>query len=320
MRQVRLTATTLAACLIGLVAPTKADFIYYDGGAGATPGTRTIKTYDTVSGATGTFVESSLLRFPGQLAFDPAGNLYVANTFDIVKFTPSGAGSVFATFDAPNSASTLAVDAGGNLYVSNDYTAGNGYQILKFNPGGQGSTFATTPDGAASLAIDPGGNLYLSQGDQGQITKITPGGSTSVFAKSVALDGAHSMAFGPDGNLFVASLANDTIQEVTPGGVVSQFAKLNFQPGGLAFDSAGNLFVNSVSTRGDLFKIATAGTVTDTGVSTGAVYSLAVSPLTSAVPEPSSLTLAVSGALTALGFALCKRSRATPAASPNPSR
>ena len=59
---------------------------------------------------------------PTGLAFDQAGNLFVASDsapdFSILKFAPDGSGTVFATsgLDAPHA---LAFDEDGNLYVAN---------------------------------------------------------------------------------------------------------------------------------------------------------------------------------------------------------
>ena len=69
-----------------------------------------------------TFATTGLSN-PGALAFDAAGNLYVANynSNTIEKFTPGGVGSVFAS-TLLNGAASLAFDAAGNLYASNTKT------------------------------------------------------------------------------------------------------------------------------------------------------------------------------------------------------
>src|SRR5271157_4444166 len=50
-------------------------------------------------------------------------------------------------------------------------------------------------------------------------------------------------------NLFVTGWASGSVYEYTPGGSRSTFASGIWNPAGLAFDSAGNLFVAS---RGDV--------------------------------------------------------------------
>ena len=73
----------------------------------------------TPAGAVSTFVSSGL-DDPYGLAFDAAGNLYVANYGNntISKVTPAGAVSTFVSsgLDDPDG---LAFDAAGNLYVAN---------------------------------------------------------------------------------------------------------------------------------------------------------------------------------------------------------
>jgi len=69
------------------------------------------------------------------------GNLYVANNDNstIEKFTPDGAGSLFATTGAYG-AYGLAVDSANNLYAA----IYSGHTIMKFTPDGVGSVFVNT--------------------------------------------------------------------------------------------------------------------------------------------------------------------------------
>ena len=95
--------------------------------------------------------------FPVGLAFDSSGNLFVSTEGDpgsdtILKFTPTGAESSFATgLTQPRG---LAFDAAGNLFVAETLAAPNG-DILKFTPDGTGSVFATGIDRPEFLAFGP---------------------------------------------------------------------------------------------------------------------------------------------------------------------
>src|SRR5262249_14294497 len=99
---------------------------------------------------------TSGVNFAYGLAFDSAGNLYVANlgSNNILKFTPAGVGSVFASTGFTNLQGGLAFDGTGNLYVAN---TGND-TIQKFTPAGVGSAFAHAGQGQAhptgGLAFD----------------------------------------------------------------------------------------------------------------------------------------------------------------------
>jgi sugar lactone lactonase YvrE len=123
-----IAALAIVAALLAHPRTSHADILYvsnYDN-----PITRgqtfTILRYDSVTGSNlGTFASTGL-DHPTGLAFDSAGNLYVANSGNdtIEKFTASGGilsttGSVFASTGVGSGAQGLAFDSAGNLYVAN---------------------------------------------------------------------------------------------------------------------------------------------------------------------------------------------------------
>jgi hypothetical protein len=73
--------------------------------------------------------------------------------------------------------------------------------------------------------------------------------SASVFSRQVQFIGAVILiaSNAPAQNLFVANFNGDSIIEITPGGVQNTFATGMDNPIGLAFDSAGDLFVANAS-------------------------------------------------------------------------
>ena len=165
----------------------------------------------------------------------PGDALYVANSNtgnSIVKFTPGGTGSVFAS-SGLNDPHGLAFDSASNLYVAN----ANNSTIEKFTPGGVGSVFASSglnvPD---SLAFDSAGNLYVTNQSGNTITKFTPGGVGSVFA-STGLNSPSGLAFDSAGNLYAANYSSNTIEEFSAlGADLGVFASSGMHnPIGLAF-------------------------------------------------------------------------------------
>ncbi len=214
--------------------------------------------------------QSALFRWPGGVALDGSGNLFVADAGNhtIRKISPAGevttlAGSAGESGSADGSLSearfngpvSVAVDGSGNVYVAD---SGN-YTIRKITPGGAVSTLAGvvgqrgSADGTGSaarfappygLAVDGSGNLYVADGNNDAIRKVTPAGAVTTLAGSAesrgSADGAGSearfsqpmgVAVDAAGNVYVAEEGNSTVRKVTPAGVVSTLAGTPPQPG-----------------------------------------------------------------------------------------
>ncbi|HMT10940.1 MAG TPA: T9SS type A sorting domain-containing protein [Ignavibacteria bacterium] len=69
------------------------------------------------------------------------------------------------------------------------------------------------------LTLGPDGNIYASRYSGSVITKITPQGTTSIFASG--FNSPNGTAFGPDGYLYVPSVIVNRIDKVSPEGVVT---------------------------------------------------------------------------------------------------
>jgi uncharacterized protein (TIGR03437 family) len=150
------------------------------------------------------------MSFPVDVKFDPAGNLYIADSSNnrVRKVTPSGVISTLAGTGATgfsgdggaataarlNDPSGLALDAAGNLYVSD---LGN-FRVRKITPAGIITTFA-------------GNGTSGSGGDGGQATNAT-------------LTGPVGLAFDSAGNLYIADAGATVVRKVTPTSVISTFA------------------------------------------------------------------------------------------------
>ena len=215
------------------------------------------------------------LDFPGAVAVDAAGNLYIADTLNnrIRKVATSGtittiAGTgTLASFGTPAASlgdggpavnaelglpSGVAVDAAGNVYIADSFTsrvrkiatngtittvAGSG-MCCTYPPGDGGpatSAEIVTPDG---VAVDSVGNLYIADYARNVIRKVSPAGIIS----TVAGTGAGSY-FGDGGPATSAGL---------------------YEPWGIAVDSSGNLYIadsgdqriREVLTNGTIISIA----------------------------------------------------------------
>ena len=241
----------MAALIIGGPAG-RAEIIYVSNTSG-----NTIEMFDARTGADlGTFASSGL-NAPTGLAFDVAGNLYVANSGDntIRVFTTNGIGSVFASTGL-SSPQGLAFDGAGNLYVGNSGSD----NIVEFTPSGVGSLFATNVGTSGpyryALAFDGAGNLYASS--VSKIEKFTPDGTGSVFVNSAS---ARGLAFDRAGNLYAACWGS--IVKYSPAGVGSNLGIALSAAVGVALDSAGNLYASCIGNN-TIEKFAPDGT--DLGV------------------------------------------------------
>jgi sugar lactone lactonase YvrE len=248
------------------------------------------------------------LTNPQGMAFDSAGNLYVAQVGtgtvgfgSIIKISPGGTTTTVAS--GLNMPRALAFDNAGNLYVDS-FSDGT---ICKITPAGVLSTFysgLTNPEG---MSFDSAGNLYVSAGTSGSIYKIAPNGSSTVFASG--LQYPCGIAINQQDDIFTAEATlNDNITEFRPDGPNTSVGSglINLY-NCLAFDSGGNLFAGEWGTGiaydGTIVKITPGGVQTTIATGLFSPTSIAIQ-----VPEPSALGLVAFGAA---AFFICLRRKFT---------
>jgi sugar lactone lactonase YvrE len=211
--------------------------------------------------ATGT---AARFFYPGGVAVDASGNVYVADAGNNVvrKITAAGVVTTFAgqvgaaagTADGTGAAiqfsalGGVAVDNQGDVYVADVINS----TIRKITPGGVSSTLAGTPGvqgfangpGSSALfnrpngvAVDGAGNVYVADTGNGVVRKVTAAGVVTTLAgvpggfgtvngtNGVALfNGLYGIAVDPSGNVFVSDSVAGTIRKITPTGTVTTFA------------------------------------------------------------------------------------------------
>ncbi len=160
---------------------------------------------------------SALLSYPGGIAVDAAGNLFIADTSNnrVRKVTPGG---IIST-------------------VAGNGTAG--YQ------GDGGPAVLAALDQPVGLAVDRSGNLFIADTNNNCIRKLTAGGVISTLAgnggygfsgdggpaTSAQLNWPTGVAVDAAGNLFIADYGNGRVRMVAGASNVSSVS-MNLAPGG----------------------------------------------------------------------------------------
>ena len=217
---------------------------------------------------------------------------------------PDGTQAVNASLFQPYGVST---DAAGNIYVADtnnnfirrvkpDGTmltiAGNGGNEFSGDGGPAAQAGLSAP---AAVAVDAQNNVYIADTGNNRIRKITPAGVISTVAAG-SLNTPLQVLVDAGGNLFIADSGNNRIRRVAAAdGTISTVAGtgqgsfcgdgpatqacLNF-PSGIAFDTAGNLYIADRA-NGRIRRLAS-----------GAITTVA-----SGLPSPSGIAVDKSGAV-----------------------
>jgi hypothetical protein len=123
----------------------------------------------------------------GKLAADSRGSLYITKPLSSQLFRVDSLGNVTLFADSTqglNGPFGLAVDSMDNIFVANNPPSAPAF-ILKFDQSGTPSPFATTIEeqpSIRSMTFDQHGNLYATLLDFSSILKFDTNGNSSIFA------------------------------------------------------------------------------------------------------------------------------------------
>jgi uncharacterized protein (TIGR03437 family) len=231
---------------------------------------------------------SALLHYPGGVAVDAMGNLFIADS---------------------NNSRIRKVSASGVITT----VAGNGVQGSS-GDGGPAVSASLDVDG---VAVDASGNLFITGARSNRIRKVSASGVITTVAgngndsfsgdggpaTSASLNGPLNSALDLSGNLFIADTSNNRIRMVSAGGIITTVAGNGpsctgttacggfsgdggpatsaslSEPAGVTVDASGNLFIAD-SVNGRIRKVSAVASppvVPLAGVTDGAGFSARIS-------------------------------------------
>ena len=197
---------------------------------------------------------SATLRYPAGIAFDAAGNLYIADSGNArvrvvrrgVCSTVVGPGAAGAAgrvvLDTPTG---IAVDAAGNLYVV------HARGVLKIAPDASVTALAGA---GRDVAVDAAGGVFVA--GAGQVQFEAPGGGWATLYGAASRDfgngGAATLArlgsptgvaVDAAGRLVIADTLLNRLRVVDAGGIMATLPAEVAAPRGLQFDAGGTLLI-----------------------------------------------------------------------------
>jgi sugar lactone lactonase YvrE len=197
-------------------------------------------------------------------ALDAEGNIYITFSGSRGQKVPVAIYRVDTSYNVKPflsemmNATGIAFDREGQMYVSSRFD-GTVYRVA---PNGTMSVYAEGMGIATGIAFDGEQNLYV--GDRsGTIFKIARDRQIFVYATLEPSVSAYHLAFGADHHLYVTGPTTssfDAVYRIDPHGDVNIFYRGLGRPQGIAFDTAGNLYVAaSLSGRRGIVRITPLG-------------------------------------------------------------
>jgi hypothetical protein len=210
-------------------------------------GTTVSNVFTSPTNNTTTFTNIVNTSSEAGLAVDNNNNFYLCNLINntIIKITPEGEQSLFATISEPLCVVYNPLD--NNLYVSSG-TSGPNYFIYKISLNGVITLYYVLSAIAITVAIDPTGILYFTQGVE--VHKLVSGVESVFFVLPSTVIG---IAFDTSNYLY-ASYQNN-IQKISPFGsdlgIYSSFATNTDTILTLKFDKFNQLYFTAFATSYD---------------------------------------------------------------------
>jgi streptogramin lyase len=212
------------------------------------------------------------LSYPADEAIDGSGLFVSEQGSTTVEELSIGEGATTQTFHGFQRPAEVAVDPGGNVWVANSGAGAGENTIREIPLGASASSTLPTAIGGFDrpngIVSDADGNLWVANTGGSTIQEV-PAGSTSVSTLPTPIggfDNPYAIAIDADGNLWVTNMGNNTVQEVPAGATSSTVLPSPItgfeQPTDITIDPEGNLWVSN--TGGDSIQEIPAGSTSST--------------------------------------------------------
>ncbi len=168
------------------------------------------------------------------VAADTQGNIYVSDSTSIIRITPDGIKSVFAS-GIPYMGNGMAVDSQNRVY------AFSGANLYRFLPDGTRSTLSVLPSAIGAIAIDYADRLYVAHLGN-RLVRISETGEQTVVS-SLGLNSPRALTIDRYGTFYVLNSNHHIYRIAADGSAGSYYDKAQFEFEGvnLVADCANNL-------------------------------------------------------------------------------
>ncbi len=157
------------------------------------------------------------------LVADFGANLGSAFGRTVLRFTPAGAQSVYASGLVGASGNALHPD--GRLIQSNIGQS----SVMAITPSGELSTLSTGINTPIGVAVRTDGSIYVAACGSNQIMRAIPGSAAAVYVNSTLLACPNGLTVDDQDNLYTVNFSDGRMVRIDPSGSASLFATI---PGG----------------------------------------------------------------------------------------
>jgi streptogramin lyase len=186
------------------------------------------------------------ISFPGGVAVDGSGNVFVADASNNAVKEILAGGTVNTLGSNFNNPTGLAVDGSGNVFVADsgnnavkEILAAGGYTTV--------NTVGSNFNNPTGLAVDGSGNVFVADNGNVAVKEIlAAGGYITVNTLGSGFGSPFGVAVDGSGNVFVTDAGNNAVKEILAVGGYTTVNTLGSgfnSPKGVAVDGSGNVFV-----------------------------------------------------------------------------